>query len=193
MWRAYSSLLGSPASSWDPCHCPLPGHGGTCEGFVFKEGFRCAREMVWGMCRSLQFLEITTWGKVAFIFFSPTSLHCVLIIVFSPCSVPPTILHDVYVGQFLWGYVFFYPNEKESQESESRVNTHCLRNVSSGAGASRAGAACCADQYILTGSQQKHCILLADSTDKIPLRMFWVETNRDTYQLILASVLLLVR
>lgn len=64
--------------------------GGTCEGFVFKRGFRCAREMVWGLCRSLQFLEITTLGELAFIPTPPPAIHCVLIFVgFSPFSIPP--------------------------------------------------------------------------------------------------------
>jgi len=71
--------------------------------------------------RSLQFLEITTLGELACISPTPPAIHCVLIFVgFSPFGIPPTLLHDVYVAQFLWGYVFFYsPPQKRNHKSQS--------------------------------------------------------------------------
>lgn len=132
------------------------------------------------MYRSLQFLEITTLGELTF--FSPQLFTVCLSLSFYFLVFAPTLLHDVCVGQFPWGYVFFYPNKKESQESESQLKIHCLQNVSSGAGAPRAGAVCCADQYVPAGIQHKHCIPLAGSTDKIILCTYQVENNRDTYQ-----------
>lgn len=97
------------------CWDILPPHGAlvtvffqdrdTCKGFVFQGEYRCAREMVWGMCRSLQFLEITTLDELAF---PPPQLFTVCLSssfhlwVFSPspCSCVMSVLDNIHGVMF---------------------------------------------------------------------------------------------
>lgn len=161
------------------CWDILPPHGAlvtvffqdrdTCKGFVFQGEYRCAREMVWGMCRSLQFLEITTLDELAFPpphSYSLCVYHHLFTFEYSPHPHAPAWCLCWTISM---GLCFLLPQKEESKESESQLKIHCLHNVSSGAGTPRARAACCAYQYVPAGIQHKHCILPVDSTDKITL------------------------